>query len=618
MVAVRVAGVVNEIELFQDVRSFGSAEGCWRIFNFDMSGRAPPVVRLPVHLPRLQRCCWPDGTEVEAAEAGPPDTELTTWFEYIKAHPEARMPVPAVAMTDASPGAEAWSAKYPDFPERFRYDKKAKKWIKRRQFDALGYIGRVYHVPHVAGEKYYLRMLLHHVPACDLALNVPPPNESAAAAVSRAGDAFSFEAFKYHDGVKLETYKAVCAARALLQDDAEWDSMLEDACAWAMPAQIRDLFIYVLHYNQPLDPMALFEKYHTEMVEREWAGALPDAATRRARVLLDLEERLDRKGDTMSVRNMVFTDAERALAQGAARATARSTEPKEIVDELPANPAEVKAAFDAAYAKLLDSQREMVDAALAAIEHETGLCLFVDAPGGTGKTFCANALLNALRADGHIALAVASSGIAAILLELGRTFHSRCKASLKPMADQTLDIPAQSVIAQLFIRAKLILWDEGAMGNRYHLEALDRTLRYLMKTVCPALEFEPFGGKVIVICGDFRRAQPSPSRLNSTRTHVQWAAPPCERQPLRTPFVLWNVRAPQRRFRSCSARRGGRSSTSRSSGRPSGCTSRRTSSRRTCASATPPPQAPTRPTCSTSPRGSCASATAPSRTTSST
>jgi len=47
MVAVRYGGVINEIELFQDVRSFGSAEGCWRIFNFDMSGRAPPVVRLP-------------------------------------------------------------------------------------------------------------------------------------------------------------------------------------------------------------------------------------------------------------------------------------------------------------------------------------------------------------------------------------------------------------------------------------------------------------------------------------------------------------------------------------------------------------------------------------------
>ena len=72
--------------------------------------------------------------------------------------------------------------------------------------------------------------------------------------------------------------------------------------------------------------------------------------------------------------------------------------------------------------------------------------------------------------EGAIALAVASSGIAAILLELGRTFHSRCRASLKAMPDQVLNIPAQSDLAKLFRRAKVILWDEAAMAHRHLLE----------------------------------------------------------------------------------------------------------------------------------------------------
>ena len=51
---------------------------------------------------------------------------------------------------------------------------------------------------------------------------------------------------------------------------------------------------------------------------------------------------------------------------------------------------------------------------------------FIDAPGGTGKTFVCNLLLAAeVRKDRKIGVATASSGIAAILLRGGRTAHSR-------------------------------------------------------------------------------------------------------------------------------------------------------------------------------------------------
>ena len=62
-------------------------------------------------------------------------------------------------------------------------------------------------------------------------------------------------------------------------------------------------------------------------------------------------------------------------------------------------------------------------------------CFFLNARGGTGKTFVLNLVLDAVRSleskDGkNVAIAVASSGIASILLNLGRTFHSRFKAPL--------------------------------------------------------------------------------------------------------------------------------------------------------------------------------------------
>lgn len=56
-----------------------------------------------------------------------------------------------------------------------------------------------------------------------------------------------------------------------------------------------------------------------------------------------------------------------------------------------------------------------------------GRAFFLDGPGGTGKTFVYGALLASVRAAGNIALGVASSGIAALLMEGGTTAHFRFK-----------------------------------------------------------------------------------------------------------------------------------------------------------------------------------------------
>src|SRR5580698_7347111 len=85
---------------------------------------------------------------------------------------------------------------------------------------------------------------------------------------------------------------------------------------------------------------------------------------------------------------------------------------------------------------------------------------FVDAPGGTGKTFVFNTLLALVRKEGDIALAVATSGIAALLLEGGRTAHSRFKIPLKIDETSTCNISSnsESVLANLIRKCKLIIW----------------------------------------------------------------------------------------------------------------------------------------------------------------
>lgn len=157
---------------------------------------------------------------------------------------------------------------------------------------------------------------------------------------------------------------------------------------------------------------------------------------------------------------------------------------------------------------LTADQKVVVDHVLDAVENNRPAAVFVHANAGCGKTFTFNTLLESVRANGHIALAVASSGIAATLLQGGTTAHSRFCLPLKPTATSVCNFSAQSDQAELAKRAKLIVWDEGPMAHRLLVETLDRTLRDIMGNNLP------FGGKVVVLAGDYRQTLPIVPRGN--------------------------------------------------------------------------------------------------------
>ena len=74
---------------------------------------------------------------------------------------------------------------------------------------------------------------------------------------------------------------------------------------------------------------------------------------------------------------------------------------------------------------------------------------------------------------------------------------------MNPTEDSLLQISAQSGLAKLVRMARLLLIDEATMLDRFQLEALDRSLRDLMGN-----HFQPFGGKIILLAGDFRQCLP--------------------------------------------------------------------------------------------------------------
>ncbi len=95
-----------------------------------------------------------------------------------------------------------------------------------------------------------------------------------------------------------------------------------------------------------------------------------------------------------------------------------------VADEITRYDATTQAAMrDECVSQLNPEQRVVYDNVMAIINRPA---FFIDGLGGTGKTFFYSCLLSTVRAQGQVVI-MASSGITALLLDEGRTTHSRFK-----------------------------------------------------------------------------------------------------------------------------------------------------------------------------------------------
>ena len=452
--------IKDEIKEFVDLRSVGSSEASWHILNFNISKNKPAVCALRVHLKDEHNVVFDMGNEEEVLETHRV-TELTAFFNYNLENQNTK-------------------CKYVEFPEKYIYGSKEKKWRKRR--NSSDTIGRVHTVHPVAGDVYYLRMLLHHE-HCEGKTSFP--------------DLMSI------DGIKYETYQEVCRVLGLLQDDLEWDEALTEGSFTKMSSSLRELFVIIVLFCQPANPRDLFDNHYME-----WADDFISSSSKNGIVLtdsqiktlvvLDIQQRLLSWDKNLIMLN-IATPTEEEL--NAVSFTNTNVIPVLIKEELDFNIDELRETLNDKQSKFTDSQKKVFDTVMHAVEHGKPLALFIDARGGTGKTYVLNAILAGVRImdGGIVGLAVGATGIAANLLHLGRTLHSRFKVPLEINCESVCSINSQSTLAELIRMAKVIVWDEAPMAHRFQMEALDRTLRDLTGSN------KPFGGKVIVLSGDFRQ-----------------------------------------------------------------------------------------------------------------
>ena len=459
----------NEILEYQDLRSVGSSEASWHLMNFPITEQKPAVKALRVHLKDQHQVVFDEQQETEALEQQR-ETELTAYFEFNKE-----------ALDNGTDMSEL--CRYVDMPENHVYQNK--EWRKRRRGEPV--VGRVHTVNPVAGDVFYLRILLHD-------------NHCI-------GKTSYDDMLKLPNGRNCETFKEVCCELGLLNDDREWHRILTDAAATQLCPQIRELFVTILLFCMPSEPRSLFDEFWSTWVDDfEYRGRMRNQSLTedqlRTMVLLDVDMRLQSVEKSLQDYGLhVPTPEELAQVEQIV-----SVLPALIREEMDYDIEELSNMVAERVPSFTPEQTQVYNAVLNAVKDETPLLAFIDARGGCGKTYLLNSILAAVRGlepGGCTALAMATTGIAANLLDLGRTFHSRMKAPLTPAEDSTLAISGQSQLAKLIKMSKLLLIDEATMLDRYMLEALDRTLRDLMKKPERA-----FGDKILVLAGDFRQCLP--------------------------------------------------------------------------------------------------------------
>ncbi|KAK1684710.1 hypothetical protein QYE76_045558 [Lolium multiflorum] len=418
------ANDTDEIKKYLEMRYISTTEACWRLFQFDLHHREPPVERLPFHLENEQQVIFPDSTDLEkiVTREGSKITKFTQWMEANKIHELGK------------------ELTYAEFPSKFVWKSKTKSWEKRKTKDYA--IGRIYYAHPASGDRYYLRMLLNTMKGCT-----------------------SFENIRTVDGVIHPTYKLACKALGFLDDDNEWIECINEASSWASGTQLRQLFTTILTHCEVTSPKMLWDSTWEALCEDmqykrrtilNFQTLQLTTTQKKAYALIEIEKLMRQVGKSLKDYPDIDLPNDAELEELGNRL---------INEELNYDMDKLKDEHQAILNNLNQDQKKAYDAIMESVDKRLGKQIFVEGYGGTGKTYLWKAITTKLRSEGKIVLAVASCGIAALLLQGIPDHQLKLKVGLPVMLLRNINQAAglcngtRMTITQLgnkFIEAQII------------------------------------------------------------------------------------------------------------------------------------------------------------------
>ncbi|KYN14600.1 ATP-dependent DNA helicase PIF1 [Trachymyrmex cornetzi] len=451
----------DEIRNFIETRYVGPVEACWRILEKKLQDKSHTIVRLPVHLPNEQNVITENETIEDAMiSALNQATMLMDYFSLNSRDEEARqylyVQIPC----------------YYTFKKEKINGRNVSHWIKRKSH--FNCIGRMYSVSPTQIELFHLRLLLLTVKG-----------------------ATSFNDLRIVNGELCQSFSAACLALGLIEDDDEWIRAMKEAVEWMMPRQLRKLFVRILLHCQPLHPEELWENFKVAMSEDyvRHFGLLEG----QRKAYTQINTMLCAEGK--SITDFPQMEQMEQLIQNDEENDYMTLE-------------ETMEVGTRQYEQLNNKQKEIVDFILNRLDtnNHNNNCIYIDGPGGSGKTFIYTTIYHLVKIRNKHICTMAFTGIAATLLPRGKTVHKTFGLPVPLFSDSSSSIKIQSKEAHYLKETDIFIWDEAPMAPRYALEIMDRTLRDIMNNDLP------FGGKIIVLGGDFR--QLLPIKIHGTRSEI--------------------------------------------------------------------------------------------------
>ena len=449
-------GVINEVKNYQNSRYINANEATFKIFKFPIHKSFPPVTDLDLHLEGKKEVFFnvKKDTEDTINHKVAKDTQLTAFFKLCK-HNEF-----------------AATLLYQDIPNFFIFNKDNARWVERKTRTSA--LGRIRAVNAKTVELFFLRMLLTH----------------------KKGPT-SFQDLRFVEGIQHETFREAVKAMGLLNDEEAWKkTIMEIINHTNNRQQLRSTYASMLVFTELEDQRDIWEE--TKDLFASDFLHLSGLEEYNKEIYLDALDDIQEK---------VFNCGGEKIEQYGLPPSRNGEKSTNIIRrEKSYNIEKLAKRVEEKEGMMNEKQKYCYDAIIQAVDNCDALkskAFFIDAPGGTGKSFLLNLILDTVRSREKIALAVASSGIAATVLHGGRTAHNMFKIPLMEHNEvRTCTIKKNTEMARLLKMTSLIVWDEAVMANKNTMAALDITLR-------DVLEVNVFMGGIVFVCaGDFRQILP--------------------------------------------------------------------------------------------------------------
>ena len=306
-------------------------------------------------------------------------------------------------------------------------------------------------------EKFHLRLLLLHVPG-----------------------AMSYNDLKTVNGVVCASFQDACIQSHLLTDDNEYSETIAEASNFQIPKH-HSMFATICIYCQPSDSLLLWTTHKDALIE-EFAATTHNCEVAENEALHELERIFHENSSSCATIGL-------PSPHGPAS------------EDLPS---------------IHESAPTFTD--ITSEQHHLGQCVllqsvmggevsvsrlhYVDAPGGSGKTYVFNMLFAHLR---HQNLKVACAdwtGIATTLMICRRTVHSLFKLPIPVLENSTCNVSPTSHHAELLRVVDLFVVDEASMIPSHALHAMNRYLQDITQ------DERPLGVKTVLLGGDFHQVLP--------------------------------------------------------------------------------------------------------------